>query len=323
MVSINYAFKEISCKIVYYGPGLSGKTTNLQYVHLKVPPQTKGELISLATDADRTLYFDFLPIDLGAIEGFSTKFQLYTVPGQVYYNATRKLVLRGVDGLVFVADSQKSKMDENIESWGNLMENLREYEYQLESLPTVIQYNKRDLKQVISVEDLEKALNPRGLPFYEAVAVKGIGVFDTLKCISKLVLDKTKTKSEKPKATFLVEKISKPETRITEPKSSPKEEEVLVGVGVEKQAEPIYQKEVQLLKEETKKISEKIIPDFSKAEEVTEEKVAEKEKKVLIEKEDSGPMPLREFKPLYVRKPLKEKEVEMPWWKKLYNLFKR
>ena len=194
MASINYAFKEISCKIVYYGPGLSGKTTNLQYVHQKIPPQTRGDLISLATDQDRTLYFDFLPVNIGKVHGFSTKFQLYTVPGQVYYNATRKLVLRGVDGLVFVADSQKSKMDENLESYQNLVENLIEYGYSLNKMPLVLQYNKRDLSPIIAVEDLQKALNPQDLPFYEAVAVNGVGVFDTLKCISKMVLDQAKRK---------------------------------------------------------------------------------------------------------------------------------
>jgi|GEM_PF-197665 len=196
MVSINYAFREICCKIVYYGPGLSGKTTNLIYIHKKAPPQTKGELISLATDADRTLYFDFLPIDIGPVQGFATKFQLYTVPGQVYYNATRKLVLRGVDGLIFVADSQAAKLEENIESMNNLIENLEEYGYVLEELPMIIQYNKRDLEEVSSLEELEKCLNPRGLPYIEAVAVKGIGVFDTLKAISKLVLEKARGKSE-------------------------------------------------------------------------------------------------------------------------------
>lgn len=196
MVSINYAFREICCKIVYYGPGLSGKTTNLIYIHKKAPPQTKGELISLATDADRTLYFDFLPIDIGPVQGFATKFQLYTVPGQVYYNATRKLVLRGVDGLIFVADSQAAKLEENIESMNNLIENLEEYGYVLEELPMIIQYNKRDLEEVSSLEELEKCLNPRGLPYFEAVAVKGIGVFDTLKAISKLVLEKARGKSE-------------------------------------------------------------------------------------------------------------------------------
>jgi signal recognition particle receptor subunit beta len=194
MASINYAFKEISCKIVYYGPGLSGKTTNLQYVHQNIPSQTRGDLISLATDQDRTLFFDFLPLDIGKIHGFSTKFQLYTVPGQVYYNATRKLVLRGVDGLVFVADSQKSKMDENIESWQNLAENLTEYGYDINKIPLVFQYNKRDLPEINSVEELEGALNLRGVPHFEASATKGIGVFDALKCISKLVLDQAKHK---------------------------------------------------------------------------------------------------------------------------------
>jgi len=196
MVSINYAFREISCKIVYYGPGLSGKTTNLQYVHQKVPGKTKGELISLATDADRTLYFDFLPINLGAIQGFATKFQLYTVPGQVYYNATRKLVLRGVDGLVFVADSQRAKMDENLESLNNLYDNLQEYGYDSDDLPLVIQYNKRDLPDVMSVEEMQAALNPHGLSYFEASAVNGTGVFDTLKMIIKLVLDKARRGSE-------------------------------------------------------------------------------------------------------------------------------
>jgi signal recognition particle receptor subunit beta len=193
MVAINYATREVSCKIVFYGPGLSGKTTNLQYVHDKIPSDTKGKLISLATDADRTLYFDFLPINIGTINGFAAKFQLYTVPGQVYYNATRKLVLRGVDGLVFVADSQPDKMDENIESINNLRENLAEYGYGLDELPIVIQYNKQDLPGVLSVEVMSRALNPDGWPEFSASATEGFGVFDTLKCILKLVLDKAKS----------------------------------------------------------------------------------------------------------------------------------
>jgi signal recognition particle receptor subunit beta len=168
MVSINYSSREVCCKIVYYGPGLSGKTTNLQYVHSKVPGNTRGDLISLATEADRTLYFDFLPINIGTINGFAAKFQLYTVPGQVYYNATRKLVLRGVDGVVFVADSQPDKLDENIESLMNLQENLEEYGYNLDEMPLVIQYNKRDLPGVMSVAQLEERLNPKGWPYYEA-----------------------------------------------------------------------------------------------------------------------------------------------------------
>jgi hypothetical protein len=192
MVSINYSAREVCCKIVYYGPGLSGKTTNLQYIHSKVPQDTRGKLISLATEADRTLYFDFLPINIGTINDFQAKFQLYTVPGQVYYNATRKLVLRGVDGLVFVADSQADKMDENIESLANLEENIREYGYDPDTMPIVLQYNKRDLPGALSVEELNARLNPRGLPIYEASATLGNGVFDTLKLIIKLVLDKAK-----------------------------------------------------------------------------------------------------------------------------------
>jgi signal recognition particle receptor subunit beta len=196
MVSINYAFREISCKVVFYGPGMSGKTTNLQFIHAKAPKDATGELISLATDADRTLYFDFLPLDLGAIRGFTTKFQLYTVPGQVYYNATRKLVLRGVDGIVFVADSQRDKMQENVESLKNLQDNLAEYGYELDQIPFVMQYNKRDLPNVATLEELEAALNKTGLPYFEAVATTGEGVFDTLKHIAKMVLDRARRRPE-------------------------------------------------------------------------------------------------------------------------------
>jgi len=195
MVSINYSAREVCCKIVYYGPGLSGKTTNLQYVHSKIPGNTRGDLISLATEADRTLYFDFLPINIGTINGFTAKFQLYTVPGQVYYNATRKLVLRGVDGIVFVADSQPEKMDENIESITNLEENLREYGYDISSIPLILQFNKRDLPGVLSVEELNAKLNKYEWPTYEASATVGNGVFDTLKKIIKMVLDKAKSNS--------------------------------------------------------------------------------------------------------------------------------
>lgn len=192
MVAINYANREVSCKIVYYGPGLSGKTTNLQYIHGKVPNTTRGDLISLATDADRTLYFDFLPINIGAINGFTTRFQLYTVPGQVFYNATRKLVLRGVDGLIFVADSQRDKSDENVESFNNLKENLEEYGYDINRIPLILQYNKRDLPDVMSIDELNKLLNEGNWPVFESVAHKGTGVFDTLKLIIKMILEKAK-----------------------------------------------------------------------------------------------------------------------------------
>ncbi|HEU0015147.1 MAG TPA: GTPase domain-containing protein [Longimicrobium sp.] len=188
MSMINYASREINCKIVYYGPGLCGKTTNLEYVYEKVAPNTRGKLISLATETERTLFFDFLPVDLGAIRGFKTRFHLYTVPGQVYYNASRKLILKGVDGVVFVGDSQVERLDANIESMHNLYENLSEYGLDLREIPFVIQYNKRDLPNISSLDELQRELNPNGVPHFEAVATRGIGVFDTLKAVSKLVI---------------------------------------------------------------------------------------------------------------------------------------
>lgn len=195
MVAINYAFREISCKIVYYGPGLSGKTTNLRYVHDRLPASSRGDLISLATEADRTLYFDFLPLNVGDIGGFATKFQMYTVPGQVFYNATRKLVLRGVDGLVFVADSQLSKMDENLESLADMYDNLRSYNIDPAQIPIVMQYNKRDLPEIATIEELHAKLNPEGRPHVEACASNGVGVFATVKCVSKLVLEHLRNQS--------------------------------------------------------------------------------------------------------------------------------
>ncbi len=188
MSMINYASREINCKIVYYGPGLGGKTTNLEHVYGKVTPETRGKLISLATETERTLFFDFLPVDLGSIRGFKTRFHLYTVPGQVYYNASRKLILKGVDGVVFVGDSQVERLDANIESMHNLYENLAEYGLDLREIPFVIQYNKRDLPNISSLDELQRELNPNGVPHFEAVAVRGIGVFDTLKAVSKLVI---------------------------------------------------------------------------------------------------------------------------------------
>jgi signal recognition particle receptor subunit beta len=221
MSMINYASREINCKVVYYGPGLGGKTTNLEHVYAKVKPDTRGKLISLATETERTLFFDFLPVDLGTIRGFKTRFHLYTVPGQVYYNASRKLILKGVDGIVFVADSQIERMEANQESMQNLYDNMAEYGYDLTKMPFLIQYNKRDLPNAAPLADLQAALNPgwevsdaakqRMMPdplhpgenlieqvptgewieraqYIEAVAVTGDGVFDTLKAVSKIVL---------------------------------------------------------------------------------------------------------------------------------------
>lgn len=188
MSMINYASREINCKIVYYGTGLGGKTTNLEYIYSRVNPETKGKMISLATETERTLFFDFLPIDLGEIRGFKTRFHLYTVPGQVYYNASRRLILKGVDGLVFVADSQASRAEANIESMHNLYENLETYGYDLQTIPFAIQYNKRDMPNILSAEELRSQINPMGVPDFEAIAIEGKGVFETLSTVSKLVV---------------------------------------------------------------------------------------------------------------------------------------
>ena len=188
MSFINYSSREINCKIVYYGPGLCGKTTNLQYIYDRTNPAAKGKLISLATETDRTLFFDFLPLDLGSIRGFTTRFHLYTVPGQVFYDASRKLILKGVDGVVFVADSQEERMEANIESIRNLEENLREHGFDLASIPYALQFNKRDLPTAMPAEELYRVLNYKREPTFEAVATTGVGVFDTLKAVAKLIL---------------------------------------------------------------------------------------------------------------------------------------
>ena len=188
MTFINYASKEINCKIVYYGPGLGGKTTNLQYIYNKTAPDAKGKMISLATEADRTLFFDFLPLDLGTIRGFTTRFHLYTVPGQVFYDASRKLILKGVDGVVFVADSQRERMEANIESIRNLEANLRDHGLDLKTIPYALQFNKRDMPTASPVDEMYRILNFKREPTFEAVAPQGIGVFDTLKSVAKLIL---------------------------------------------------------------------------------------------------------------------------------------
>jgi mutual gliding-motility protein MglA len=192
MSFINYSSREINCKIVYYGPGLCGKTTNLQYIYNKTNPEAKGKMISLATETERTLFFDFLPLSLGEIRGFKTRFHLYTVPGQVFYDASRKLILKGVDGVVFVADSQIERMEANLESLENLRTNLAEQGYDLDKIPFVLQYNKRDLPNAATAEELKRLLNPRNIPDFEASATQGNGVFDTLKMIAKLVLTELK-----------------------------------------------------------------------------------------------------------------------------------
>lgn len=314
MVSINYAFKEISCKIIYYGPGMSGKTSNLQYVHKKIPNTSKGELISLATDTDRTLYFDFLPLNIGEIHGFSTKFQLYTVPGQVFYNATRKLVLRGVDGLVFVADSQRSKIDENIESLNNLIENLNEYGYVLENLPMVFQYNKRDLLEIFEIEELENVLNPRKLPYFEAVAIKGEGVFDTLKCIIKQVLDKAKGKPEIKKKEKLYQEVVEEKKMI---KTLEEKRKVLSPVVFEK---PEEKKEV---KYEQKQQEVAVMEVSPKAKTQIQEDDIKKQKEEIEKKKKTTPeikKPSFEKEKIIVVKAKKIKDFFLLRWIK--NVFK-
>jgi mutual gliding-motility protein MglA len=192
MSFINYMAREINCKIVYYGPGLCGKTTNLQYIYERTNPEAKGKMISLATETERTLFFDFLPLALGEIRGFKTRFHLYTVPGQVFYDASRKLILKGVDGVIFVADSQVERTEANQESVDNLRINLAEQGYSLEKIPYVVQYNKRDLPNILDVAELRALLNPMNVPDFEACARSGVGVFDTLKAVSKAVLTELK-----------------------------------------------------------------------------------------------------------------------------------
>src|SRR5512143_3910472 len=187
MVLFNYSTKELTAKVVYYGPGLCGKTTNLQWIHEKLPIKNKGKMLSLATETDRTLFFDFLPIEIGAIRGMRTRIQLYTVPGQVFYNATRRMVLKGADAVVFVCDSQEAMLDANLESFQNMRQNLEANEIDPDEIPMVLQYNKRDLPNALPIEIINERMNPKGYPFFEAVAVKGQGVEETLKGVTKLV----------------------------------------------------------------------------------------------------------------------------------------
>ncbi len=196
MSFINYSSREINCKIVYYGPGLCGKTTNLQFIYNKTNPDLKGKMISLATETERTLFFDFLPLALGQIRGFKTRFHLYTVPGQVFYDASRKLILKGVDGVVFVADSQIERMEANLESLDNLKLNLAEQGYELDKTPYIVQYNKRDLPNAAPLDEIRKLLNPTAVPDFEACATVGTGVFETLKAVARAVLSDLKRMSK-------------------------------------------------------------------------------------------------------------------------------
>ncbi len=188
MTFINYASREINCKIVYYGPGLCGKTTNIQWIYEQANPEKKGKLVSLATETDRTLFFDFLPLDMGTVKGFKVRFHLYTVPGQVFYDASRKLILRGCDGIIFVADSQKARMEANIESIANLATNLKENGFDIRSIPYVLQLNKRDMPSAAPVVEMERLLRFRGEPMIEAVANQGTGVIETLKAAARQIL---------------------------------------------------------------------------------------------------------------------------------------
>jgi mutual gliding-motility protein MglA len=202
MALVNHTTREINAKIVYYGPGLCGKTTNIHLIYHRIAPNQRGKLISLATETDRTLFFDFLPVELGTIKNYKVRFHLYTVPGQVFYNATRKLVLKGADGVIFVADSQRAMLDANLESLANLRDNFAEQGVNLAEFPMVIQFNKRDLPDLLSTDELNETLNPRKVPFYEAVATTGDGVLKTFTAISKLVLQDMQKKPERHNFTL-------------------------------------------------------------------------------------------------------------------------
>lgn len=279
MAYVNYTNREINAKIVYYGPGLSGKTTNILYIHKKLNPESRGKLVSLATQTDRTLFFDFLPVNVGEIGNFKIRIHLYTVPGQIFYNTTRKMVLKGVDGIVFVADSQKQMLEDNIESLNNLEENLKEYGKRIEEIPLVIQYNKRDLPDAMDLEELHRHLNRYKAPFFTAVATQGQGVLETLTGICKLVINKLKKTAgimETEKDTFdeEIEKIGGEDTKKSEKKMQLPEDysdeaiKMLDIFGTQESDES----KIEETLEETEPIEEDIQILEEKAKEVVEEK---------------------------------------------------
>ncbi len=255
MVFFNYSTMQMVVKIVYYGPGLCGKTTNLEYIYSKTSPKSRGEMVSLETETDRTLFFDLLPIEVGVIGGFKTRFQLYTVPGQVFYNSTRKLVLKGVDGIVFVADSQRPMLEANIESFKNLEDNLADLGISIDDVPIVFQYNKRDLKNICTVEELNEALNKKGYPYVEAIAITGKGVFETLKLISKYTLLSVRKKlnlEEVKKHKQVVVPPSPPKPKLEEKKFEEKRAE-----EIKANDEDLYISEDEVEVEETVKAQAK------------------------------------------------------------------
>ncbi len=282
MVLFNYATRELTAKIVFYGPGLCGKTTNLEYIHKSLPEKSRGKMLSLATQTDRTLFFDFLPLDLGSVKGMKTRVQLYTVPGQVFYDATRKLVLKGADGVVFVVDSQKEMFESNLESWENLTQNLRENGLDINAIPLVIQYNKRDLPNVLSVKDLNKKINKNKVPSYEAIAITGMGVQETLKGIATVVLESLSRRYAKDETEEVAGKaVKEKEPPIELPaleeevRDLPNEEELEVteeaGLTLEPVSEPLEEAHALNELEEVHELQE----DIHNSEVVTQQELTE------------------------------------------------
>jgi signal recognition particle receptor subunit beta len=294
MVLFNYATRELTAKIVYYGPGLCGKTTNLEYIHRSLPEKSRGKMLSLATQTDRTLFFDFLPLDLGSVKGMKTRVQLYTVPGQVFYDATRKLVLKGADGIVFVADSQKEMMQSNLDSWENLRINLHENNLDINAIPLVIQYNKRDLPNVLPVKDLDKRVNLLQVPHFEAIALTGMGVQETFKGIAKLVMSMLSKKYGKPEEVgAAVKEEAAEKVKVSVPVSSPASDEALDLSDLEEvqelpQVEELEMSEEANLSLEPVELREKKAAPEKRAE-VPEMPVLKKDKPVQRQAERSVP----------------------------------